>query len=282
MEPVCSRCGHSPMTRPAAFAVPAPSRTHRGRAAIAELRAAVAFLTRLPVRLATPDRERTGAAAFGLIGAAIGFIGAVPLLLLGPRVPWPAAILALLVLVVASGGLHLDGLADTADALVAPTPDAAERARTDPRAGAAGVVAIVLDLLLAASLLAVMDAADPRLAAAALVVAAAGSRAAAPVAAWIARFRRIGSRPGLGGWFSARISAADVVASIVMIVLATGVAAIVAGTIVVTGTVAGLVAAAIGGAVAIARRGQLDGDGYGAIVEVTFLAILAGIAVAAS
>jgi adenosylcobinamide-GDP ribazoletransferase len=270
------------MTRPAAVAVPAPSRTHRGRAAIGELRAAIAFLTRFPMRLATPDLERTGAAAFGLVGAAIGLVGAVPLLVLGPRVPWPAAVLALLVLVVASGGFHLDGLADTADALVAPTPDVAELARIDPRAGAAGVVAIVLDLLLAASLLAVVDAADARLAATALVVAAAGSRAAAPVAAWIVRIRRTGSQPGLGGWFSARVSAVDVVASIVTIVFVTGVAAIVAGTIVMTGTVAGLVVAAIGGAVVVARRGQLDGDGFGAIVEITFLAILAGIAVGVS
>jgi hypothetical protein len=74
----------------------------------------------------------------------------------------------------------------------------------------------------------------------------------------------------------------DVVASIVTIVFVTEVAAIVAGTIVVTGTVAGLVVAAIGGAIVVVRRGQLDGDGYGAIVEITFLAILAGIAVGAS
>jgi adenosylcobinamide-GDP ribazoletransferase len=270
------------MTRPSVVAIRAPSRTHRARAAIGELGAAVAFLTRVPVRLATPDLERTGAAAFGLVGGAIGLVGALPLLVLGPRVPGPAAILALLVLVVASGALHLDGLADTADALVAPTPDAAERARTDPRAGAAAVVAIVLDLLLAASLLAVMDAADPRLAAAALVVAAAGSRAAAPVVAWIARSRQMGSRPGLGGWFSARIGVVDVVASILTIAVVAGVASIVAGTAVLIGAVAGLVVAGIVGAVVVARRGQLDGDGFGAIVEITFLAILAGMAVAAS
>jgi len=270
------------MTRPAAVIVPAPWRAHRARSAIAELRAAVAFLTRLPVRPATPDLERTGAAAFGFVGAAIGLVGAVPVLLLGPLVPGASAVLALVVLVVASGGLHLDGLADTADALVAPTPDAAERARTDPRAGAAGVVAIVLDLLLAASLLAVLSTADVRLAVAALVVAGAGSRATAPVAAWIARSRRTGSRPGLGIWFSARIGAVDVVAAFVTIAFVTGVAAIVAGTVVVVGAAAGLAVAAIGGAVVVARRGQLDGDGYGAIVEITFVAILAGIAVAAS
>ena len=61
-----------------------------------------------------------------------------------------------------------------------------------------------------------------------------------------------------------------------------GVAVGVAGTVVVVGAAAGLVVAAIGGVVVVARREQLDGDGYGAIVEITFVAILAGIAVAAS
>jgi hypothetical protein len=43
--------------------------------------------------------------------------------------------------------------------------------------------------------------------------------------------------------------------------------------------VAGAAAAIVGATVVVARRGRLDGDGYGAIVEITFVAILAGIAV---
>ena len=51
--------------------------------------------------------------------------------------PGPAAISALAIVAILSGGLHLDGLADTSDALAAPA-GAADRARTDPRAGIFG------------------------------------------------------------------------------------------------------------------------------------------------
>jgi adenosylcobinamide-GDP ribazoletransferase len=218
--------------------------------------------------------------AFALVGAAIGLVGAIPLVVLGPLLPVPAAVLALIVIVLVSGGLHLDGLADTADALAAPTPDAAERARTDPRAGPAGVAAVVLDLFLGGSLLAAITAADSRLAAAALVVAATGSRAAAPVAAWSERLRARRREDGLGGWFAARVGAFDVVGVVVTTILVTGLAAAAAGgAIVPLGVAAGLLVATVCMVVIVGRRGQLDGDGYGAIIEIAFLAILAGIAI---
>jgi adenosylcobinamide-GDP ribazoletransferase len=247
---------------------------------VAEVRRAASFLTLLPIRRPTDDLDRTGAAAFAIVGAALGLVGAIPLLLLGPRLPLPAAVLAILAIVLLSGGIHLDGLADTADALAAPTADAAERARNDPRAGAAGVAAIVLDLLLGGSLLAAVTAADPRLAAACLVVAATGSRGAAPVAVIIERARRMPREDGLGGWFAARVGPLDAVAGVFTTVVVTVGVAVVAGPAVVGfGTVGGVVAASIASAAIVARRGQLDGDGYGAIVEITFVAILAGVAV---
>lgn len=248
---------------------------------LAELRAAVAFLTRLPIGGSTADPDRTGASAFAVVGAAIGLVAAIPLVVLGPRLPFPAAILAFLIIVLISGGLHLDGLGDTADALAAPTPEAAEAARNDPRAGAAGVAAIVLDLLLGASLLAAVAAADPRLAAAALVVAATGSRAAAPVAARIQRIRRPGRQVGLGAWFGTRVRVADVVAAIATTIVVIALATLVAGVGVWIGGASGLVVAAVVSAMIVTRRGELDGDGYGAIVEVTFICILGGIAVQA-
>lgn len=258
------------------------SSTRRSIVLLAELRAAVTFLTRLPIGGSTADHDRTGAAAFGLVGAAIGLVAAIPLLVLGPRLPFPAAVLALLVTVVASGGLHLDGLGDTADALAAPTAEAAESARTDPRAGTAGVAAIGLNLLLGASLLAAVAAADPRLAAAAMVVAATGSRAAAPVAAGIERRRRSGRQVGLGAWFGTRVRMADVAAAIVTTIVVTALATLVAGTGAVwLGAASGLVVAVIVSAMIIARRGGLDGDGYGAVVEITFISIVGGIAIQA-
>lgn len=260
-----------------------PSRTSSRRPSIdplVELRAAVSFLTRVPIGVSTADRDRTGAAAFALVGAAIGLVGAIPLVILGPRLPFPAAVVALLVTVLVSGGLHLDGLGDTADALAASTPEAAELARTDPRAGAAGVAAIVLDLLLGASLLAAVAAADLRLAAATLVVAASASRAAAPVAARIQAVRRPGRQVGLGAWFGTRVRMADVVAAILTTIVVIALCALVAGVGAVwLGATTGLVVAAIVSAMIVARRRELDGDGYGAIVEVTFVCSVGGIAI---
>src|SRR5258705_12893498 len=141
----------------------------------AEVLAAIAFLTRVPVR--APPREVTGAAAFGLVGCLVGIAGAAALLLVGERAPLAAGGLAVTALAFVSGAFHLDGLADTADALAAPSPEAARRARRDPRVGAAGAAAIAVTVLVDASLLASIVASAGRLTAAlACLIAAAGSR----------------------------------------------------------------------------------------------------------
>jgi adenosylcobinamide-GDP ribazoletransferase len=65
-----------------------------------------------------------------------------------------ACVLSVVVLVLATGGLHLDGVSDCADGL-AVNGNAAKRlaAMHDPRAGAAGVTAVVLWTLLKVALL---------------------------------------------------------------------------------------------------------------------------------
>ena len=140
-----------------------------------DLAAALAFLTRLPIPARWLIDDRTGAATFGLAGAAIGAVAGLPLVLFGQGHPGPAAVVALAIVAVLSGGLHLDGLADTADALAAPA-GAADRARTDPRAGTAGVVAVVLILLIDAALLTELASSGGWIAAAATITAAAASR----------------------------------------------------------------------------------------------------------
>ena len=238
--------------------------------------AAIALLTRIPVRT---DGTRAGAAAFGLVGAVLGLAAAAPLLVFAPL---PGAVLALAILAVASGALHLDGLADTADALVAPTADAAERARQDPRVGAAGAVAIVLVLGVDAAALAQVAGRSPFVAAAALVAVVAASRAAATVAPFVA-----GSvRPGFGRWFADRTSRADATAAVgtalVVVVLANvavriaapvGVPAPLGATL--APAVAGIVALVAGGiaaAIVSRLRGGLDGDGCGAVIELSVAA----------
>jgi adenosylcobinamide-GDP ribazoletransferase len=114
---------------------------------------ALQFLTRLPLRLsAMPTPQQTGASLpwYPWVGLLIG----LPLAVLAGLVASPVhaevlAALLLLLWVLSSGGLHLDGLADCADGWMC----GGDRERTlavmaDPRTGAAASVALVLVLLL--------------------------------------------------------------------------------------------------------------------------------------
>jgi adenosylcobinamide-GDP ribazoletransferase len=250
---------------------------------LGDVRAAAGFLTRLPVGAA--NRDAVGAGAFGLVGAGIGLLAAVPLVLLGRPVPLVAAVLAVAVMVLVTGAVHVDGLADTADALAAPSPDAAERARSDPRLGSGGVATLTLALALGIASLATLAAQDPVLAAAAVVVAATVSRSAAPVAAlaWSRMGRTTTSESGgAGAWFVRLVGPSEIVA-----VIATSLVTVVAGTALAGPAIAlgSALGATAGGAIAtwvLLRRGQLDGDGYGAVIELVFVATLSGIAVAGS
>jgi len=249
----------------------------------AEISAAAAFLTRLPglPGRSPADRATTGAAAFGLVGAVLGAAAGLVLFVVAPVAPLAAGFLAVAVLAAASGALHLDGLADTADALAVGDPARAEEARRDPRVGAAGVVAVVVVLGLAAALLAALvTMRGAGLAALACLVAVTGSRALAPAVAVVARDRvRVG---GSAAWFAAHTpppaASTALTTAAAVAVIAQFVAASVAMTV---GLVAGLVAAYLAAELLIRRRGALDGDGIGAIVELAFAAILLATAVAA-
>ena len=125
---------------------------------------ALQFLTRLPVRLPgvpTPHENGRSLLWYPLVGLLIGC-----LLLLGYAVTSSVAVslqaaLLLALWVWLSGGLHLDGLADTADAWVGGYGD---RERTlaimkDPACGPIGVISLVLLLLLKwAALVALLEA----------------------------------------------------------------------------------------------------------------------------
>jgi adenosylcobinamide-GDP ribazoletransferase len=114
---------------------------------------ALQFLTALPIRLADPpDAEATGRSLlyYPLVGLALGALLTGLAWLLGGAPPLVAAALLLAVWVAVTGALHLDGLADSADAWLGGLGD---RERTlaimkDPYCGPAGVVTLVLALLL--------------------------------------------------------------------------------------------------------------------------------------
>ncbi|WFC62091.1 adenosylcobinamide-GDP ribazoletransferase [Pseudomonas sp. REST10] len=114
---------------------------------------ALQFLTRLPVSLPgmpTPAQVGRSLLWYPLVGLLLGVLLWGAHLLLGQTsIPLQAAII-LALWVGLSGGLHLDGLADTADAWVGGFGD---RERTlaimkDPRSGPIAVVVLVLLLLL--------------------------------------------------------------------------------------------------------------------------------------
>lgn len=114
---------------------------------------ALQFLTRLPVRLpGMPEPQQIGRSLlfYPLVGALLGLLLLGLEWLLGDTALLLKAALLLAAWVALSGGLHLDGLADTADAWVGGYGD---RERTlaimkDPRSGPIAVVVLVLVLLL--------------------------------------------------------------------------------------------------------------------------------------
>ncbi|PNQ81838.1 adenosylcobinamide-GDP ribazoletransferase [Paenibacillus sp. F4] len=127
----------------------------RERQAVA---AAFQFLTRLPVKAEidfSPDLLKRSASYYPLVGVVIGIIvwgfAALTSMILPPL---PCAILTLVVWVWLTGGLHLDGWMDAADALFSyRSRERMLEIMKDSRVGAMGVIACVLLLMLKASLL---------------------------------------------------------------------------------------------------------------------------------
>jgi adenosylcobinamide-GDP ribazoletransferase len=124
--------------------------------------AAVAFLTRVPVgrvvALDAADVAR-GAALFPLVGAGIGaVVGAVADALAGPLTAPLAAVLAVAAGAALTGALHLDGLADAADALAAPTRERALEIMRDHQIGVYGGLALLFDVTLKIAAVAVLAA----------------------------------------------------------------------------------------------------------------------------
>ena len=115
------------------------------------LRIAIAFLTRLPVPLprAIGEEDFRGAMRwFPAVGLLVGAIVALAARGGGLVDPWMGALTGVIAWVAVTGALHLDGLADLADARGAAHRDRDRfmQVLADPHVGSFGVVAIVLQL----------------------------------------------------------------------------------------------------------------------------------------
>jgi adenosylcobinamide-GDP ribazoletransferase len=113
---------------------------------------ALQFLTRLPApRFAefNPEDLSRSAVWFPLIGVIVGVIVAAAVWAGGQGSPWIGALAGLVAWVWVTGGLHIDGLGDVADALAAAhrTPERFLEVLRDPHVGAFGAMAIGLQLI---------------------------------------------------------------------------------------------------------------------------------------
>jgi adenosylcobinamide-GDP ribazoletransferase len=125
---------------------------------VTSLRAAIAFLTRIPTGQRAFDAQEVAHAAgwFPLIGAALGGLYCGIAFLLRDHLP-PTAVAILLIMIDAllTGALHFDGLADTADGF-GGGKDRADilRIMRDHAIGSYGGLAIAIVVLLKAAALA--------------------------------------------------------------------------------------------------------------------------------
>lgn len=245
---------------------------------VATVRAAVGLLTRLPVGSVA---DVPGAAAFGLVGAAVGGVAAVALALLAlAGEPVLGAIAAVAMLAAVSGGLHLDGLADTVDALVARDAYAAERAREDPAVGPGGAVALLLVVGAEVAALASVTVSWGLVVAGSVVIVAGAVSRWLPVLAVVLFRDRVG-HDGLGAWFSDAVSGRDAIVGALTVALVVAVATPLGGWALGPGALVGTAVGLGATALIVRARGRLDGDGLGACVEITLTATLVGLALIA-
>jgi len=238
------------------------------------LRLAVGTLTAVPVRVRRIDRATAGRAmlyapAVGAgLGAGAGCLGALVGLLGGGSLL--AAVVALAGMAVLTRGLHLDGLADTADALGSGSaPAAALRIMKASAIGPFGVVALVLVVLAQAAALAEARGAWYR-GIAVLVTAGTAGRLAVT---WACRRGIPAARDeGLGALVAQTVRpGALTAATVVTLAAAAGLGWLTAGGLGLVRAVVAVVAGLLGAALllrhAVARFGGITGDVLGALVE---------------
>lgn len=235
-------------------------------------RHAIGFLTRVPVPFAPDETPRLTTAApwFPVVGAAIGAVGGGVLALVGLLAgagPWGvAAALALAALLIVTGALHEDGLADVADGLgVHGDRERRLVAMRDPRNGTFGVLALVVWFFVGWSALRGLGTGGDGVLA--LIAAGALSR-------WAILVHAAAGRPARpdGAIHALRVGPAILlVGSVVAVGVAIACLGVVPGAVA-TGVAVGL---ALLGALGARRSfGGLTGDTCGATAAVASMAVL--------
>lgn len=228
---------------------------------LAELAVAFALLTRLPVhRLSLPRATAPSEAvwAYPIVGAVVGAIGGGVYWFTHwlSGTPALAALCALVAVILVTGAMHEDGLADFADGLAGNTREQSLSIMRDHQIGTYGVIALVLSLAIRATAIAII--AGPRAVMAALIAADAASRLSAVlIMTALPPARRDGLSASVGSP-TARLAAIALGLTFVItwLLLSFGVALLMILSAVVTVVVLGRVA--------LARLGGQTGDVLGA------------------
>jgi adenosylcobinamide-GDP ribazoletransferase len=220
----------------------------------------------LPRRATARDDLHRAVKWFPLVGLAMGVGVALADLAVRPLTGAAVAtVLELGALALASGGLHLDGLADAADGLfpILPRERRLEVMRT-PAIGAFGAATLVFILLLEYAALADLSGSIRTLA---LVLAPTTARAS--MVALLVLLPN--ARPdGLGGTFKRGLGPLDLVVAAAVLAATAAWLGAPAGALV----VAGILAASAVGAWAVRTLGGCTGDIYGAAGELAFATVL--------
>ncbi|MEL7048146.1 MAG: adenosylcobinamide-GDP ribazoletransferase [Pseudomonadota bacterium] len=254
---------------------PDTSGTHRLRKRYEEFSLAVTLLTRCPwprFEIIT-TASLTGAVwAYPIIGAGVGTIGAsVGVLAMTAGLgPWISALLTVAAIILVTGGLHEDGLADFCDGVGGgQTRDAKLQIMRDSRLGTYGVLAIIFAVFLhTAAVSALMEHQTAMAAAASLVAAVAISRAMVLVPMWLLCSVRNDGQ-------TAVFETPGRVTTVCTILIAVGVGALAwPPAILLACLMSAGAAALVVTAIASTYLGGYSGDGLGATIALSHVAIL--------
>ncbi|MFI5953467.1 adenosylcobinamide-GDP ribazoletransferase [Cryptosporangium sp. NPDC051539] len=244
-------------------------------------RLAFSLLSVLPVRARRMDRDTAGGAMqlAPLVGAAVGLTAGIVLLIsLVVGIPsLVAGALGVGTLALATRGLHLDGLADTADGLGSyGDPERALAVMKAPDIGPFGVITMLLVGVVQVGCLAVV--ADTHAVLPVLLLPAVGAATGRLAVTWACRAGVPSARPsGLGALVAGTLSPVAVGLTTLVVVLAAAIATGTGGPTVWRGPLAVAAGLAVGWALVrhcTRRFGGITGDVLGAACEVATTAAL--------